>query len=341
MIAIHNSPEGFHPRWIAYCKKKGIEFKLVDCYSSDLIEQLQGSKCLFWHHSQNNPKALIAAKPILFALEHAGIKVFPDFKTNWHFDDKIGQKYLLEAFNIPHAKTWVFYDKDQALQWTKTTTFPKVFKLRRGAGSANVRLVKTAAQARHVIRKAFKSGFSPYNRWGNLSDDIRLWQMGKANFNRVLNGFYHLLFAPNFASVAGKEKGCVLFQEFIPGNTFDIRVVVVANKAFAIKRLVRDNDFRASGSGTILYEKELFNDSWIALAFDINRKIQAQVLALDYVFLDGKPLVVEISYGFAPGGYDPCTGYWDKNLQWHEGPFDPYGWMIELMLNENARNFDY
>jgi len=31
-------------------------------------------------------------------------------------------------------------------------------------------------------------------------------------------------------------------------------------------------------------------------------------------------------------GYDPCEGYWDKDLNWHEGAFNPYGWMVQLLL---------
>jgi hypothetical protein len=66
------------------------------------------------------------------------------------------------------------------------------------------------------------------------------------------------------------------------------------------------------------------------MAFHINEKIKAQSLALDYVFDPmGNPLVVEISYGFVPEGYDPCVGYWDKELNWYDGNFDPYGWMVE------------
>ncbi|MBW6492546.1 MAG: hypothetical protein K0B15_15280 [Lentimicrobium sp.] len=129
-LAIHNSNSGFHPRWVAFCEANTIPFKRVNCYASDLIQQLAGCSALMWHHHQGSPRDLIAAKPILFALEQAGIKVFPDFNTNWHFDDKVGQKYLLEAIGAPLAPTWVFYDKQQALDWAKTTDFPKVFKLR-------------------------------------------------------------------------------------------------------------------------------------------------------------------------------------------------------------------
>lgn len=89
-LAIHHSSFGFHPRWIAYCQKRDIPYKLVNCYDNDLIEQLNDCTALMWHFNQSNHKDNIIAKQILFALDHTGFKVFPDFKTAWHFDDKVG-----------------------------------------------------------------------------------------------------------------------------------------------------------------------------------------------------------------------------------------------------------
>ena len=47
-----------------------------------------------------------------------------------------------------------------------------------------------------------------------------------------------------------------------------------------------------------------------------------------------KPLIVEISYAFMASGYDQCTGYWDNDLKWYEEPFNPYGWMVDMMLEK-------
>ena len=161
---------------------------------------------------------------------------------------------------------------------------------------------------------------------------MRLLKNGKTNAKDVLKGVVRLAKPPAYAKVSGKEMGYIYFQEFIPGNDHDIRVIVIGDKSYAIKRMVRENDFRASGGGDILYAKELFDESLIKLSFDINDKLKTQCLALDFVFDNGKPLVVEISFGFSMAGYDPCPGYWTKNLQWHEGKFNPYGWMIEDVL---------
>ncbi|GAB1405515.1 hypothetical protein MASR1M74_26960 [Lentimicrobium sp.] len=221
-----------------------------------------------WHHNQGSPCDLTAAKPILFALEQAGIKVFPNFNTNWHFDDKLGQKYLLEAIGAPLVPTYVFLNKKAALDWAVSASFPKVFKLRGGAGSANVQLAKTQRQAKKLIRKAFGKGFSNYDAARSLKERWRLWCLKKTTMADVLKGVVRIVYPPPFAKTLGRETGYVYFQDFIPNNDHDIRVIVVGNKAFAIKRMVRESDFRASGSGHILYDKENFNNKDIKLAFN-------------------------------------------------------------------------
>ena len=60
---------------------------------------------------------------------------FPNFKTVWHFDDKLGQKYLFESIKAPLVTSYAFLYKAGALLWANKASFPKVFKLRGGAGS--------------------------------------------------------------------------------------------------------------------------------------------------------------------------------------------------------------
>lgn len=337
-IAIHNSNVGFHPRWITYCKENNIPFIQVDCYSNDLIEQLKGCNVLLWHHSQSNPKDILIAKQILFALEHTGFKVFPDFKTAWHFDDKVGQKYLLEKVEAPLVPSYVFFDKTSALKWVDNSSFPKVFKLRGGAGSANVKLVKNKKQAKKIIDKAFSKGFKQYDAWANLKERFYKYKKGKSSFFDLLKGIARIGIEPHFSKIIGRERGYVYFQDFIPNNNSDIRVIIVDEKAFAIKRMVRTGDFRASGSGEFYYDKELIDERCVQISFEVNKKVNAQSIAFDYIFdQDNNPLIVEISYGFVAEIYDKCTGYWNSNLTWHPEKFNPQGWMIESLLrNTNA-----
>lgn len=335
MIAIHNnkSTDLFHFRWIDYCEKNSIPFKLVNCYDNDIIQQLDGCSALMWHYNQANPTDIVMAKSLLFSIEQSGMKVFPDFNTAWHFDDKVAQKYLLEALKTNLVPTWVFYNKKTAYEWIETTSFPKVFKLKGGASSQNVQLAKTKEEAKSFADKAFGRGFPTYDGWGSVKERIRKWGIGKTNFFDVLKGFVRLFFPPRYAKVIGNQMDYLYFQDFIANNDSDIRIVVIDQKAFGIKRMNRENDFRASGSGFLLYDKESIDDCFVKAAFETHKKLKAQCIAYDFVYDENKkPLLIEISYGFANNGYDDCVGYWDDQMNWYEGKFNPYGWMVDLIV---------
>jgi glutathione synthase/RimK-type ligase-like ATP-grasp enzyme len=333
-IAIHQREGSFSDRWINYCKKMNIDYKIVNCYSNDIISQLNGCDILMWHHHHGNYKDLLFAKQLIYALEQSGKKVFPDFRTSWHFDDKLGQKYLLESLGVPFVPSYVFYSKKEALEWIKTTTFPKVFKLRCGAGSSNVSIVKSFNEAKKIINKAFSKGFSQFNRYEYFKERWRKFKEGKDSWTGVLKGIGRLFIPVEFAGFFPKEKGYVYFQDFIPDNDFDIRVVVIGSKAFAIKRLVRKGDFRASGSGNILYDRENFSDDIIKIAFDINEKIQSQCVAFDFIFdQSGDPMIVELSFGFINTVYENCVGYWDKDLKFHYESFYSPDWIVQNIIS--------
>jgi glutathione synthase/RimK-type ligase-like ATP-grasp enzyme len=332
-IAIHHRPGSFSERWIEYCKVNHILYKIVNAYSDNIIKQVSDCNAFMWHHHHANYKDKLFAKELIYSIEKMGIKVFPDFNTTWHFDDKVGQKYLLEALGAPLVPCCVFYEKREALEWIEHAHFPLVFKLRSGAGSANVQLISTRQDAVHIIDKAFGSGFAQFNRYGNLKEKIRKYREGKGSLLAVFKGLIRVFVSTEYSKMAAREKGYVYFQDFIPSNDFDIRIIVIGGKAFGIKRFIRKNDFRASGSGNIIYDKNEIDERCVKIAFDVNKKIQSQCIAYDFVFDEhNTPLILEISYGFTPSPYDACEGYWDKDIEWHKGKFNPYGWMVEQVL---------
>ncbi len=335
-IAIHKS-RGFGERWIKYCEQKNIDYKIVNAYDNDIISQIEDCDVFMWHFHNQSYKDALFAKQLLFSIHQSGKKVFPDFNSAWHFDDKVGQKYLLESIKAPLIPSYVFYTKKDAYKWIEKTSFPKVFKLRGGAGASNVKLVRSKREAKRNVDIAFGRGFKQSDSISNLKESWRKYRSGLSSIKDVIKRVARIFVKDEYSKMHSEEKGYVYFQEFIPNNTFDIRVVIVGDKAFALKRIARKNDFRASGSGNIVYDKKQIDERCIKISFDVNEKINSQSIAFDYVFdKNNNPLIVEISYGYSAAAYDICEGYWDKNLEWHEGNnFDFCGWMIEDLLNLN------
>lgn len=335
MLAIHHRPGSFSDNWIKYCEQNSIPYKLVDCYSSEIVQDLQKCDVLLWHWAHYDSKAVLFARQLIYSLEMIGKKVFPSYKTCWHFDDKIGQKYLLESLGAPLVPSHIFYNKKRALEWARYTTYPKVFKLRGGASSENVRIVKNYSTAKKLIQCAFSRGFKAKSRFRFLEE--RMWHFRRdkniSSFLNISKGVARLFIPKQAELQLPIQKNYVYFQDFISQNDHDIRVIVIGMRAFAIKRMVRDGDFRASGSGKIIYNPDEIPGQCIKLAFELSRKLGSQCLACDFVFDENIPLLVEISYGFAQKGYLTCPGHWNENLEWIEGPFHPENFMLEDILN--------
>lgn len=339
-LAIHHREGSFSDRWIEYCDLHGIRYKTVNCFDSDIIRQLGSSDALLWHWSHGDPRDQLMAHNVIMAAEAMGVKVFPSVSTCWHFDDKIAQKYLLEAIDAPLVPTYVFYDLEEALRWIDRASFPKVFKLRRGAGSSNVKLVHSATEARTLARRAFSSGFSPVPHYGQ--DALKRYRFAKRRgdlVNVIKRILKNLASIRNNRKMMGLEKGYVYFQDFMPGNDFDTRVTVIGERVFAFTRNVRPGDFRASGSGDIVYDMDRFNRKCLEIAFDVTRKVKSQSMAFDFILGERQqPLILEVSYGYVPQLVHSCPGHWDGRLNWHEGQVWPQDAILIDLLNDIDRS---
>lgn len=332
-VAIHQRKGSFSDAWIEYCNEQNIPYKIVNCYDSDIIEKAKDCDVIMWHHNHAIYNDVVAAKNILFALEQSGKKVFPNFNTSWHFDNKVAQKYLFEAIGAPLVPSYVFYDKSQAKEWASNTTFPKVFKLKGGAGSANVKLVKTREDAIKLINKAFGRGFSQFDRLGYARERYSKFRNNQDTLLGVFKGIGRLIIPTTFALKQGREKGYVYFQDYIPNNSFDTRIVVIGNKAIGERRFVRKNDFRASGSGVYSYED--IDARLVKIAFEVTQRLQLQSVAFDFIFnSNNQPLIVEVSYCFGTIGISNAPGYWDSDLRWYTDKTYPEVWIIETFLHD-------
>jgi hypothetical protein len=166
----------------------------------------------------------------------------------------------------------------------------------------------------------------------------RLWHFRRdkniKSFLNISRGIARLIIPSKTLINLPKQRGYIYAQDFIPNNNYDIRIIIIGNRAFAIKRMVRAGDFRASGSGDIIYDMKQIPLECVKISFEITSRLKAQCLAFDYVLLDGIPKIVEISYGFNRLGYLDCPGYWNSSLEWKPGKFTPENFMVEDVISQ-------
>lgn len=339
MIGIHDRAGSFSDRWIEYCTERQIPLRRVNCLATDIVQQCAGLKALLWHWSHNNAEELLVARQIITALERMGLVVFPSIATCSHFDDKVAQKYLLEAIGAPLIPTWVFTSRVAAKNWIAGASWPKVFKLRCGAGSANVRLVRSQTEAKALCRQAFGRGFPAVSGYlTDLRTRLRKTNSKAAFWEKLRRAPRTLLKNLALQSQMPRQRDYIYFQEFLPGNAFDTRITIVGNRAFGFQRANRPNDFRASGSGKLVYDPAKLDKRCLAVAFEVADRIKSHSVAFDFLFSpQGHPKIGEISYCYMPQAVHACPGHWDSSLRWHEGHVWPQDAILEDLLSAVER----
>jgi glutathione synthase/RimK-type ligase-like ATP-grasp enzyme len=335
MIGIHERTGSFSDRWINYCSERKIPFRRLNCLATDVINQCDGLKAVLWHWNQNRPEELLVARAVIAALEAKGLLVFPNLKTCSHFDDKVAQKYLLEGIGAPLVPTWVFTNPADARQWIGTATWPKVFKLRCGAGSSNVRLVRSRSEAEALCRQAFGRGFPAVASYlTDMPTRLRKTKTSQEFWARLARAPKTLMNVMALRRQMHRERGYIYFQEFIPDNAFDTRITIIGDRAFGFMRINRPGDFRASGSGTLVYAPEKLDQRCVEIAFRVADRLGTQSLAFDFLFNpQHEPMIGEISYCYMPSAVHACAGQWDHQGIWHEGHVWPEDAILEDLLD--------
>jgi len=333
-VAVHRRADSFSDRWVEACRERGIDVVVVDGYASDVLRQLEGCDAFLWHFDHEDATDLLLARSVLESARRMGLAVFPDHATSWHFDDKIAQKYLLESVGAPLVPTWTFFDPDRAREWLRTAELPVVAKLRAGAGSAGVRLLRTRGEAEAYVRRMFGAGIQPVaGYFTDSATKVRSIASRDELIAKLRRLPGRVLRRMLLRRRAARQRGYVLFQQFIPGNTSDTRIAVVGDRAWGFVRNVRKNDFRASGSRSLVYDPARIDPECVRIAFETARRIGSQSMAFDFVRApDGRPLLVEISYGYNPHYIAAVPGQWAPDLSYEPGERRAEDAILDLVL---------
>ena len=306
--------QSFSDRWIAKARELGHEVRIVDVYRNDIIEHLRECDGFMWRFPHAPFPRLFAKRLLAVAEKGLGLVVFPDWNTAWHYDDKVAQRYLLEAAGIPIPKTWVFWKREDALNFCRSAKYPLVIKLAGGASSQNVRLLKDSTEAEYWINQLFYSGVFSLER--PTSTNLREIAKRLRPSARLLLKDRH----PNPGYFFELQKSYLMVQEFIPDNPYDTRIAVIGNRAFGLRRFNRPNDFRASGSGNWDYDPDKVDLQAVRLGLRVAARLGMHTIFMDVLKRGEERLVTEISYT-APSQQFP--GYWElcgRELVWRAEP---------------------
>lgn len=187
-----------YQNYVKACEDLNVDYEVINLMDDDWIKQIKESDCdgfllrppyfkQYWKDMYD--------ERVYFIKNHLNKEIYPSFDEIFIYENKNNMAYWLDIHNLPHAKTSIFYKKEDALEYLKTANYPLVFKVRTGTAGRGVEFIKNYRQGKRLVNKVFpKFHF----------------------FARGYTKWYHIKGKPKFMTVPlmdDKQYGFVMFQE--------------------------------------------------------------------------------------------------------------------------------
>lgn len=237
-------------KWMVACDKRGVNYEVIDFLSHDWMQKVMSKPFDFFlarpHGIFEHLKTAYDER--LYVLnEVLKMSVFPSYHEVFFYENKRFLSYFLEAKQIPHSKTYVFYDRKEALAYLERAIFPIVAKTNIGASGSGVEVIRGESDAKKYILKAFgRKGIRRKSGPNRVTGSPKKW------FIKAINSpDYFVSKVRSYLKVSqSRQRHYLLFQDFVP-HDFEWRVAKIGESYFAHKK-IKVGD-KASGSKGIDY----------------------------------------------------------------------------------------
>jgi len=168
---VYNLTSGKEDFWINAFQNAGIDYKVVQLDKNDWMEQILSEPFDFVIALPNgtilDQKQLFDER-VYVINKVLGMPIYPSLNELLVYENKRWLSYWLKSKGIPHPRTDVFYDYDEARNFLDNTEYPVVAKSNIGAAGSGVHILKTKRKALNILNKTFKGNGFPKRRGPNF-----------------------------------------------------------------------------------------------------------------------------------------------------------------------------
>lgn len=227
---------------------------------------------------------------VVLGLETAGALVIPSFRFLRAHHNKVFMEILRQVQGPPEANTLGSKGFGTYEDYAQNPyRLPAVIKSASGAGSSGVRLLRTPSQALRVARRMSWCGWNG----GALIEFVRrLVRRGYVPYSLHRRKF--------------------IVQDFVPGLAWDFKVLLYGSRVFVVRREVREDDFRASGSGLVSWPQDV-GAGLLDFAWTIYRCLDVPHASFDVAQTDGGFHLIEAQFvSFGPLTVEKSPHHWER-----------------------------
>ena len=289
-----------------YFKARDFTVRVCKFSELDLRDDYRGVYVLY--QSSETPGGFYKRyiESIIYFLEKKGAITLPEYQYLRAHHDKVSMELMRSRFSdsvLKSLESKPFGSWVDALNYD--SVFPVVVKAASSSASAGVFLARNKTEYDRIVRKAGKVIVA-----GGLTDLLTGWF--KTLTKRLIK-----LFDPSKNKYYWKYNTTPLsmplvVQPFVDGLEGDFKVLFFGGKYFSMYRKNRENDFRASGSGSFLGVPDDKFDGLLNFARKITAEINFPMIGMDIGF-DGKDYhLIEFQM------IDMGTSALQRSEFWHE-----------------------
>lgn len=188
---------------------------------------------IIWYASTQYPEYFQYVEDCLLYAQMCGGILVPNFSIFRCHENKFFQELLKKNLGIDKPKAHLIGTLEDLNNSLPDLVFPLILKSATGFGSATVFKIDTSNELVSKATSMLTNIIPP------AANPIRRFKQKTEYENKIApyKGNYPL------------KSGRLVLQEFMPNLQHDWKILVFGNNCFCLKRFVRENDFRASGSG--------------------------------------------------------------------------------------------
>lgn len=304
-----------------------IKFHGVNASSIEYDEALQLSDyqdIIFITSSSQNLVRKNFIEDVCYELMSRGSQLIPSFELLKAHENKGFQALISSRLGIkkPNEKYYLIGEGENA----KENDLKYVLKTVDGAGSHGVSLISKPSDLMIFYLKNVLNSMSIGKTFKSFKQKIKKYVFSKKY--SLEQDFYYSSCIP-----------CCK-QEFIDGLAFDYKVIVFHDKYYFLKRYIRSDDFRASGSNNFEVLSDV-GDDLLCFSKSVFDKFNTPYMSIDIVEKEGKFLVIEFqSPHFGPYTvltaqyfYSFYNGIWNKEESKVECLEDVYAYALSKYIN--------
>lgn len=250
--------------------EKGFEVSAMTYHSfQEMIKEIDCSEYIFIYASSQYEWYKEYIEDILIYIKDSGGEIIPSFQMFRSHENKSYQEFYKTHKKIEAPEYHVIGTFEEGLKVLEKTNFPIIGKSVTGFASKGVEQINSINEGVRFLNKNLRSG-------------IKLDSNGMRVLGRRIK----------FKNQYPRKSGRVVFQSKITDVDHDWKVLVFGDSCFCLKRSVRKNDFRASGSGIFNFDA-VPSDSLLDFAYSVKNKLNTPWVSLDIMEKDSKCYLIE------------------------------------------------